>query len=529
MGSSSLFTKRFVKKEYKARTPNREPHRYMNKTDEEIVLPSQRKKPASRVEILAAETRMITIPTGMSYDDAIKWLTKKRDLEERQIEINRVIDGHPFDAAYCLGLAVVDMFGFGDMRTPSMMEQMFQGKPPPRILSIPINANGETTPVMWGDIQFPGIEGYVTTGIAVVQGRFCLRVTGSIQRKYERIVAELLDLTEQYLLTRSIYKGSALRVSFKSPDEVDSIEDLAPVFMDLSGVTEDSLIFAEVTKESIHTNLFTPIKHTNRCRKAGIPIKRGVLLCGKYGTGKTLTANVTAHLCEDNDWTFIYAKSISELDSAIEFAKRYQPAVVFAEDLDEIVTKGRNAEVNKMLNTIDGIDNKTSDVMVVLTTNHVERINPAMLRPSRLDAVIVVEPPDAAAAIKLIHRYSNGLVPATEDLVAVGDSLAGHIPAIIQEVVERSKLSAIYHDRDHVTAADLLSAAATMQNQINLIKPEIIDERSDFEKAAGVLAGAVAGLGAHKAPESTETVRKPNGAPVTSREVKTDTRAPSPQ
>lgn len=487
-------------------------------------LTATRKTPPTRAEIITSELKTITLPDGMGYDEAIGWLERQRDLEERQVDLNRVIDAHPFDAAYCLGLAVVDMFGFGDMRNPSMMERIFQGKPAPRIMAIPSDHEGNTVPVMWGDIQFPGIEGYITTGIAVVRGRFCLRLTGSIKRKHERLIDELVALTEQYLVTRSLYKGKALRVTFEDPQNVSAIEDLAPEFMDLTNVNKGSLIFPASTADEIATNLFTPIEHTEQCRDAGVPIKRGVLLCGKYGTGKTLTANVTGSLCEDHGWTFIYAKSVSQLDSAIEFAKRYQPAVVFAEDLDEVVTKGRNAEVNQMLNTIDGIDNKTSDVMVVLTTNHVDRINPAMLRPSRLDAVIVVEPPDQEAAIRLMHRYGRGKIDPNEDLSDVGAQLAGHIPAIIQEVVERSKLGAITHGRDMVTAEDLVKAAATMQNQIELIKPEHTDERSDIEKAAGVLAEALAARPAAPAPETT---RKPNGV-TTSPQTKTDTRAPAP-
>lgn len=503
-------------------------------TTENTPVPTKTKL-ASRVEVLTSQTRVISLPEGVDYNEAITWLKRKRDEEEREVNINRTVDGHPFDAAHCLGLAITSMFGFGDMRSPTAREKFFEGRPEPTLLSIPIDAKGNTVPVMWGDIQFPGIEGYVTTGIAVVRNRFCLRVAGKVKRKHERIVAELMDLTEQFLKTDSIYKGSALRVSFQSPDEVSSIEDLAPQFMDLVGIQESDIIFADETKEAIHTNLFTPIKHTEACRAAGVPIKRGVLLCGKYGTGKTLTANVTASLCEKNGWTFIYAKSISELDSAIEFAKRYQPAVVFAEDLDEVVTKGRDAMVNKMLNTIDGIDNKTSDVMVVLTTNHVERINPAMLRPSRLDALIVVEPPDAKAAEMLLRRYGKGQIAEGEDLTEVGNFLAGHIPAIIQEIVERSKLGAIYHNRTSITAKDLLSAAGTMENQINLIKPEVIDEREPIERGMDSIAAALESvlqvLAAQSQGAQPKVLKPSNGqhqpAVLTGTETRTDARPTS--
>ncbi len=447
---------------------------------------------ALAVEIIQAETRMIQIPPGMDYDEAITWLKRKRDEDNREVAIRRIINAHPFDAAYCLGIAAKRMFGFGDLRSPTWFEKMYEGKPPPHIISVPKNAQGDTAPVMWGDIQFPGIDGYITTTIAVVRDKFVLVVAGEIRRKHERIISELLDLTEEIIDSESLYRGKAVRVEFIPPSECNDITDLAPVFMNLTGIDRTSVIFSADTGDAIMTNLFTPIMHTDMCRAAHVPIKRGVLLVGKYGTGKTLTANVTAWLCEQHGWTFVYAKSVKQLPAAIEFAKRYQPSVVFAEDLDEVVTKGRDREINAMLNTIDGIDNKTNEVMVVLTTNHVDRINPAMLRPSRLDAVIVVEPPDAHAAVSLVERYGGELLDDS-DMTEVGRKLAGHIPAVIQEVVERSKLGAIAHGNDKISAQDLLGAAQTMTRQIELIEPEILDDREPIERAADSIADALRG------------------------------------
>jgi SpoVK/Ycf46/Vps4 family AAA+-type ATPase len=68
-----------------------------------------------------------------------------------------------------------------------------------------------------------------------------------------------------------------------------------------------------------------------------VPLKRGVLLEGPYGTGKTLTAFVTAKKCVENGWTFIMLDRVAALKEALTFARMYAPAVVFAEDIDRSV------------------------------------------------------------------------------------------------------------------------------------------------------------------------------------------------
>jgi len=150
----------------------------------------------------------------------------------------------------------------------------------------------------------------------------------------------------------------------------------------------------------------------------------------------------------------------------------------------------------------------------VLTTNNVEKINRAMLRPGRLDAVIPVRAPDAEAAIKLVRNYSRGLLKATDDeMVPVGAALAGLIPAVIREAVERSKLAAIVRLPKDATQLDLrpedlIRANSSMQAQLKLMAQPIPDTRSDIEKAAAVLGEAIRGGAPQPIVES-----KPNGAP----------------
>jgi Hom_end-associated Hint/ATPase family associated with various cellular activities (AAA)/Homing endonuclease len=189
-------------------------------------------------------------------------------------------------------------------------------------------------------------------------------------------------------------------------------------------------------------------------------------------THNTMCATVTAKLCVENSWTFIMLDRASSLRQALEFAKRYQPAVVFAEDIDRS-TSERDEKANDLSLVLDGMLSKDAEVMVVLTTNNVERIHPVMLRPGRLDAVISVTPPDAKAVEGLIRLYARKTLPDGTSLTKIGEQLAGSIPAVIREVVERSKLAMIARGGETLAEEDLIVSATGMQQHMALLnKPK---------------------------------------------------------
>ncbi len=136
----------------------------------------------------------------------------------------------------------------------------------------------------------------------------------------------------------------------------------------------------------------------------------------------------------------------------------------------------RTVKIDDILNTIDGVQSKNTEIMVALTTNHVEQINKAMLRPGRLDAVIDVTPPDAPAARKLMRLYGRTRLDAADTLERAGLVLAGQIPAVIREAVERAKLYAIGRaggGQFVITDQDIADAAAGMQQHLDLLETKV--------------------------------------------------------
>lgn len=431
-------------------------------------------------------------PREMTEDEAIKALQRKRDQLKQPISIHEEVNAFPLEGAYALMRVLQHKYGWAD----AVPKPGFFGDTPPKMVTLE-TGYGQTTQVIWGQFEVPNVEGRIETGIAGKNGRAIFVIRGTVLKKHQAEIKEIADLVRQYCAQHSLYKAKAIKIVTKENSNGGYEMDLEnpPQFLDLSRVNERELTFSDNVYEQVKTNLFTPIERTEECRAAGIPLKRNVLLEGRYGTGKTLTAFVTAQKAIKNGWTFLYLDRVSALKDAVVFARQYSPCVIFAEDVERVVSGGRSVGVDDVLNNIDGIDSKGQEIICIFTTNHLEKIEKAMLRPGRLDAIITVEPPDAKAAEKLIRTYSQGLIAADEDLSEAGTELAGQIPAVIREVTERSKLFAIGRSNGEafkLTGYDVKHSAIGMKKHLELMAPKAIPSKTKNEALGELLAEVVA-------------------------------------
>ncbi len=413
-------------------------------------------------------------PTPMSLGTAIETLTRKKAEEEQTISVAEQIDAFPKDGAVAFQKAMQQMFGWASaVPTPG-----FFGSRPPQTLDVEVGVN-ERISVVWGRFELPGIEGYLECAVSRTEAGPRFRLQGEIKRKDFATIRQLAETTREIVARESIYRVKAISLSVDDKGDVDWDDGIS--FVDVSGVDADDLVLTEANRRQIEASLWTPIERSEVCRRHGIPLKRGILLEGRYGTGKTMTSNITAQKALANGWTFLTIDRVAGLDDALDFAAKYQPCVIFAEDIDRIVSGSeRTIDIDDVLNTVDGIGSKGTEIMVVLTTNHIETINRAMLRPGRLDAVISVEPPDAEAARRLLRRYGRTVISQDDPLQAAGEALAGQIPAVIRECVERAKLYAISRAQGEprgITDEDIAAAATDMQPHIALLQQSVEEKR----------------------------------------------------
>lgn len=414
-------------------------------------------------------------PQPMTYTKAIEVLARKQKEQEQTISFQEIVDAFPFDGAHALMKVLQSEYGWAEaVPTPG-----FWGPEPPHFLDVQTGPKrNDRIKVIWGRFRLPGIETDINCGMKLDErdGRPQFVILGTIKKLHLPVVELIADLVRAYVAEHSIYRGKAITLTVDRSGEIDY--DTPPHFHDTSKVAIDDLIFTDLVNEQIRTNLLMPLMKTARCREHGVPLKRGVALAGPYGTGKTLCGDVMARIAQENGWTFILLPRVHALKQALAFARMYQPAVVFAEDIDRAMEgEERTVAIDDILNTIDGLESKGTEIMSVLTTNHLERINQAMLRPGRLDAIIEVTPPDAKAVGRLIQLYSRGLLQPGTDLGPANDELAGQIPAVIREVVERAKLYALTdlpEDQPlRLDGAALLHSAQGMKQHLALLNRQV--------------------------------------------------------
>jgi len=418
--------------------------------------------------------RMITLPADpreMEIEEAIDALRTIQDDLEAEQQVHHEIDCFPLDGLVAFNRACHAEFGVAiSTGTPA-----FFGDIPPKMMTIPTGVNTKVQ-VPWGSLSFPQMKDSrletVVPGKGNTKPKFI--IGGVVKKKYDKTVQSIAARTEKFLKENSIYKGKAIKVNFswiREGRDFHPVND-APTFLDVTNTNKQALILPLEVSSLLQTGLFSPIEKSEACRKFGIPLKRGVLLTGPYGCGKTLTAYVTAHICEQNGWTFMYVSDVQDLPIALRFAKLYGPCVIFAEDVDIATNGPRSAELNNLLNTIDGVDYKDAEIITILTTNHAENINRAFLRPGRIDTVLPIQPPDREATERLIRHYGGKLLSPGINLDTASDFLKGQIPATIRECVERSKIAALARSDDitgKVTGEDLIISMKGMRPHMDLL------------------------------------------------------------
>lgn len=425
-----------------------------------------------KVDIVREGRRMVLPddPAPMPYAVARKVLADREREEEALVDIHEVIKAAPWDGAVALYQAMSDIYGW--VKSTGKTVRGFFGpvELKPDIMRVATDYD-ETTDVFWGVFEIPNISGHLSCEFHQPKknGPTYFKLGGEVKRKNLPEIQRIAERAREIVATQSIYKGKAFRL----PVEKNGSVEMQPEtdFLDPRAVDANELIFSRTLEAMIEANLFAPVRHTDLCLKHGIPLKRGVLLEGPFGTGKTLLAAVMAQVCYENGWTFISIDKVSGLAGALEIAKLYEPAVVFAEDIDRSLSGERSEEIDGILNTIDGVTGKSAKIMTILTTNEVQKINQAMLRPGRLDAVISIQAPDAEAAERLLRVYGRGLIPEDEDLAEAGKAISGQIPAVIREVVERSKLHSISRGDEEikVSGPDIITATAEMEHHLELL------------------------------------------------------------
>lgn len=436
-----------------------------------VAKPDEKKKPSVwdniDLTVIPREGEKIilpAIPEHMTLEEGRKAIDRAIESANQVYAISENITGHFFDGLVALAVVLKEKFGF--VANPD--KNTFFGPVPPRFLHVRTGFNPEDfVQVPFGQIKVPGVDGILETGYNEVRGIPMATLQGKVKAREKKIVMEIITECNRVVKEHSIYKSASIILERDERDDKLDFEQPLQFFNPAAGM--EVPIFTTATEDLIRVAVMAPLKNSAACRAAKIPLKRGVLFEGPFGCGKSLVSKQVARVANENGWTFILVTAAGAMKYALTFAKMYQPAVVFVEDIDR-VTGNRSERANDLINEIDGVVGKNDEIMVVMTTNHADKIDKAMLRPGRLDAVVSIRPPDAEAVMRLIKFYGGDQLDPKADVSEAAEMIAGEIPATIREVVERAKLGAIDDKRKQIDGTHLVISATSMENHMKLFR-----------------------------------------------------------
>ena len=369
------------------------------------------------------------LPANSNWDADIDVLVARRDEEETDTTFNRTFNYRPMDGARATANAIKEFTGM----PPAGTWHWFFGRELPDMIDVRTGPHpGDVEQVPWGRMTIPGLHGLV---LNLGEGRHkefgrVFQIHASGPRKYRYHAKGLFDLIEKHLREDSIFRGKA----------IDGGEN----FIDVNIIDPRDVVFTASVQRRLEGDVWAFIRHEKLLAQLGQDGKFTVLFEGDYGTGKTLAALITAQIAVEHGWTFLMCRPGKDnLVEAMEMVRMYQPAVLFAEDVDTTAGAGSGNTIERHLDLLDGIQVKGLRLLTVFTTNHPEDIHKGILRAKRIGAVISIGAMDRPGVEQLGRRVIGAALEPDVDWDAVFTSVEGYMPSFVREVFDRSVRYAI--------------------------------------------------------------------------------------
>lgn len=261
---------------------------------------------------------------------------------------------------------------------------------------------------------------------------------------------------------------------------------LREVLVEIPDVKWDDIGGLSDVKNNIKEMIEWPLKHPESYRKVGITPPKGVLLFGPPGCGKTLLAKAIASESEANFIAVkgpeLLSKWVGESEKGIrevfKKARQTAPTIILFDEIDAIAPRRgmhsgshvTETVVNQLLTELDGIES-LDNVMIVATTNRHDMLDPSIIRPGRIDAMLLVPAPDLGARLEVLKIHTKDMPLKDVNLEDIAKRCENFSGADLEGVCREAGLNALRGNMDakQVTKEDFEQA-------LDKVKPSITEE-----------------------------------------------------
>jgi hypothetical protein len=286
------------------------------------------------------------------------------------------------------------------------------------------------------------------------------------------------DRIEQLMVEHDVLRGQVLAFGVSEHRGNELL-----TFLPRPALDEGDVVLPEGVLDAVERHTIGIAEQGARLLAAGQHLKRGLLLHGPPGTGKTHTVRYLMGRLPGSTVVVLTGSAMRFVSKAATLARRLQPSVVVVEDVDLIAEDrshhaGGGPLLFSLLDAMDGVGGD-ADVTFLLTTNRASQLEKALAdRPGRVDLAVEIPLPDAAGRAALLELYSRGL-NVTADLAPVVEATEGVTASFVKELLRRATLRAI--------------TARPEDPQVTIVDADLAEALAEMKDARGALTRSLLG------------------------------------